>query len=738
MVDNVSFLAGVDIEMPALVKVKAGTPRQEGDRVLAGLIAHFRVRPRPTFFFDAQDGPEIMSLVRKDKRTATINAADEICTNTFDFRGSGPITFRDKIDWTYRPQGNIDWTWDLNRHAYFETLGRAYWYTQDERYALKFREILLDWSASNPASVNQFNWSSVFEVAFRINTWIWAFHYFRPAAAFDDEASLALLKGLLIHGRFLNANLELHVPNNHLLLEAKALALLGILFPEFKDAKRWRQRGLSILERQVQAQVCADGVHAERATHYHRVIAGELLELLVLMENNSIPISSTMVDAFSRMVEFELWITKPNGVIPLFGDSALEDTYLRFPAATGGAVFLGRNDLKSVVPPMDEAIVWLLGHRRIRQFLGAPAEEFQLNSRAFSQGGYIVMRAGKGPGAAYLAFDCGPFGHRPVPSHGHADALSFELYAHGQTLVVDPGVYSTQLGQDWRNFFRGTRAHNTVVVDDQDQSVLMDIRGVHRPARATLHQWITNDQFDFVDGSQNGYQRLSEPITHRRQVFFVKPEYWVIIDLLLGRGKHCFDLYFHLLPGIEPQLNAESGAVITENGKQPGLAIVPLTASDLQAEIITGATNPIQGWVSFYSGKKQPASTVRYRQVATAPLQICTVLYPYPLGDDAGISVSPLELKAEGLSSTDRVQVTSLQIETSKHLDFLVIDRDGTQNHKTFAEYESDAHLAYVRRVKDDNNNNHKTAFILGGHRILFQGQPITAKRSDHSRLVTR
>ncbi|MBI1879018.1 MAG: alginate lyase family protein [Chloroflexi bacterium] len=444
------FVAQFDLEEPGLSGVKKAVLTGNYPGAQIHLRTYFQARTTPCFFFEPGEITQICSLIDPNERDITIRRADEICQNIFRFRQVGPVKFEDGIDWTYRPHGNIDWTWDLNRHSYFETLGRAYWYTGNEQYAQKFRELLLDWLAKNPVSLKQPNWASVFEVAFRINTWIWAFYYFRTAAAFDNKTCLALLKGLLTHGHYLDTFLELHVQNNHLLLEAKALAMLGLLFPEFKLAQKWRHHGLRILYQQIQAQVGSDGVHGELATHYHRVIAGELVELLVLLENNETPISPEILATFDRMVEFELWITKPNSLPPLFGDSALEDTHLRFSAASGGPVFLKRHDLKSVAPPLDEANIWLLGYKRVRQYLDLPATPGCLPSRAFPEGGYFVMRSGQGSVASYLAFDCGPFGYKPAPNHGHADALSFELHALGQTLLLDPGVYSTHLGGDWR------------------------------------------------------------------------------------------------------------------------------------------------------------------------------------------------------------------------------------------------------------------------------------------------
>ena len=55
--------------------------------------------------------------------------------------------------------------------------------------------------------------------------------------------------------------------------------------------------------------------------------------------------------------------------------------------------------------------------------------------------------------------------------HGHYDALSVEAWADARPLVVDPGRYTYAEGDpNWRHWFRGTAAHNTVTVDGADQT----------------------------------------------------------------------------------------------------------------------------------------------------------------------------------------------------------------------------------------------------------------------------
>jgi hypothetical protein len=541
--------------------------------------------------------------------------------------------------------------------------------------------------------------------------------------SFRENICLPLLKGLLIHGLYLYDNLEYHVQNNHLLIEAKALVMLGLLFPEFKDAKKWWQHGIKIFYKQIIKQVCHDGVHAERAMHYHRIVAGEVLELLVLFENNNIQIPLDVTKIFSKMVEFELWTTKPNGKIPLLGDSALEDTHLRFSAISGGPPFLKRSDLKPISPLPEESEIWLIGKKRIQEYDNLASEPAVLNSRSFPEGGYFIMRAGQNPQSLYLLFDCGPFGYPLTPNHGHADALSFEMHACGQTMLVDPGYYSSHLGNDWRNFFRGTHAHNTIVVDNQDQSFLLDTHRVYHPAQVELHGWVTNEHFDFVDGSHGGYRRLREPVKHRRQIFFVKPEYWIVIDALTGSGTHTFDSFYHMMPHTETLLDKETACLKCSIQNEPLFYIVPLYSRNLQADILSGNTSPFQGWVSFYSGEKQPAPVLRYRKKASTPVEFCTVIYPCDFNLKSGIAARSVNVRTENSHANNEKKISAVRIETDTYTDYLVVDRGKSGTRKLFDQFEINGQLVFIRI--DKTARQILKAIQIGGDFMFFKNKPI-------------
>src|SRR6185295_7706568 len=108
-------------------------------------------------------------------------------------------------------------------------------------------------------------------------------------------------------------------------------------------------------------------------------------------------------------------------------------------ALSTGAELFGRADYKFVAGKLSEETLWLLGPTGVRMFDEIKAEEPATQSKAFSDGGYYIMRDGWHPKANYLLFDCGPHGTDNC-GHAHADALAIEVAANGRPMLVDPGT----------------------------------------------------------------------------------------------------------------------------------------------------------------------------------------------------------------------------------------------------------------------------------------------------------
>lgn len=137
-------------------------------------------------------------------------------------------------------------------------------------------------------------------------------------------------------------------------------------------------------------------------------------------------------------------------------------------------------------------------------------------------------------GDLYIIIDCVPADPKAPSGHKHNSRLSFELFAHDKTFIIDPGAYIYTADKEMRNLFRSTRYHN-----------------MELDAAVNVNRWEITDKYDLLDAEHNGYARLKNPVVHRRKIFFNKEKgYWGIKDMLAGEGgyKHKFDLYFHFAP----------------------------------------------------------------------------------------------------------------------------------------------------------------------------------------------
>ena len=293
-------------------------------------------------------------------------------------------------------------TWELNRHQYFATLGRAYWFTNDERYAETFASHLQSWIEQNPPKLG-INWASSLEVGYRAISWLWAINFFKGSSALTPSLFVQLLKLLYLHALHLESYLSTYFsPNTHLTGEALALFYLGIMLPEFNDAARWRQTGETILIAELDRHVLADGVYFEQSSYYHRYTVEIYLHLFLLLEANQQQVPEELKTKLIALLDHLLFITRPDGLSPLFGDDdggklvMLDDRRLddfRSTLATG-AVLFNRDDYKFVAEEATEESFWLLGPRRLQEFAQLAAHAPRETSRDFPVGGYYVMRDG--------------------------------------------------------------------------------------------------------------------------------------------------------------------------------------------------------------------------------------------------------------------------------------------------------------------------------------------------------
>lgn len=615
---------------------------------------------------------------------------------------------------------DIKFVWELNRHQYLAVLGKAFALTRDKSYARAIEETLIDWIDNNPAGFG-INYRSGLEVSLRLISWIWSLHFLSQGTPSNADADKRIQDAIFYQADFIHRNLQSRpCPNNHLIGEAAGLFICATAFPAHPRSPEWGEKGMRILVEQLRRQVAGDGVDREQAWDYHRFVLDLYTIAAAVSAKTGLRMPAEALRTIEMMHEALLRAMRPDRMMPMIGDDD-SGRALKLSASCGrdpgsafstGAVLFKNPVLKWAAQKIHEETLWLLGAESAREFDALESRPPAYSSTAMEESGQYIMRSGWEPEAFYLYYDCGPQGMGEA-GHGHADALSIEVHAHGSALLIDPGTYIYNGSKRWRNFFRGTAAHTTLLADGKDQAVPIHSRdpfGWNKKADGKPLAWHCSAQYDFVSGSHNGYDRLPSPLRHQRDILFVKPRYWIVSDILHGKGIHSAKLFFHAAPAMEADFNGNGRSVRIRDSAGNGLLLIPAAHKGLRGRIINGSTRPVQGWVSYSYGAKVKSPVVIFALRARAPMRLDTVLFPFSGGAKPDISVTEMPVTPSSSGARSR----ALEIRHGAGTDYFLHSPENGE--KTFGPFTSDAHQALISLDPDGAIR----AFFLRNATCLF------------------
>lgn len=640
MQQNETFFSWLDLDRAGLEPVKAGVAQKDHARAGEALLAYFRSRGNVTYY-DGWERPAAGTSFDTTK-------ADEICNNRLVYED-----LPEDIDWRADPRGDPEWTYCLNRHEFLTELGRAYWYTGDEKYTRAWKRILGDWIDKNPMPdlewmlnvdsetsrmhfMKQGTWRPLTLGIRMYTSFVPCFYHFLDSPEFTCDFLVKMLTSMVEHARHTRLYYTRHksyfnVSPNWGLMESNGLAHMGILFPEFKEARDWQCEAMSRFEEQIRMQLCDEGMQVERASGYHLVCTFCFMQILDLALRNNVRVSDTYKKNAERMIDFVVNIMKPHGVYPMLKDADESDvfgeraSYGLWEDINNLNMLEDHNDLRWVLKAGARLfnrpdMLWIATH-------GKQGKKPAVGSTAMPDSGFCVMRTGWEDEDLYSIFTCGELGVMDQSCvHGNADALSVDVSGHGETLLIDPGRYIYE--GPWRVWFKSTAAHNSVTVDGQDSSQLADEWMFKTKAKSRLHAWSTTDRFDYVEGSHDGFERLEDPVTHGRKMVFVKDKFWLVIDELAAEGRHRYDQYWHFGPEAEVTESADL-SVTAGYPNGAGIIVKPVLTDGLALKRYHGSDDPIQGWVSYDYAVKVPAPALQYSKTAEGGAALATLLVPF-------------------------------------------------------------------------------------------------------------
>ena len=553
-------------------------------------------------------------LQAQDERDTILALAQRILRNRIKTWGDSVVEFGEKVDFNREigqsgKYGFHYWIWA-------RPLIMASVITGDERYLAKFDQLFNWWYDQRNSIRGGFPEFDVvfYELGLGIRNRIFIEYYLLPYPQRSAQSHARMLKTVLSAGRWLYEleKWEGYRPGNFQIHGSYMLVQLSLTFPEFREAAEWRRIGLQRMLEHLDRDFFSDGGHSERSPRNYTMstyMTYRNLSYLLSAYNVEEEASRRIRASAERTLGWWKSILTPTGEIPAINDShrgLFPEKVMRDGIAAFGT--------------------------------GSQSRPWPLSIH-MPESGFTVMRTDSTRNALYLLLNHGPF----AGYHTHSDLLDFELYAYGRALAVDAGVGLTYDDSLYVPWYKSSRAHNMVVVNDSN----IERQGL----RGENVRWTSTAGVDYFSGEESGYRRFG--IKHRRQVVCVKPSYWFVLDdIHCARSADTLSWYFHSPTQLLPAANG------FESVSDPGIRIIPVG--------IDCTTRMGRGMAASSSdltpGRTEEVAWVRFDQLSSAQdsIQFPVLLFPFPnKGSVPGTwRISPHHFVIKNGDSTDHLYFT--------------------------------------------------------------------------------
>lgn len=469
-----------------------------------------------------------------------------------------PIKFSYALEYKQRDDiGDARTNWELNRHFQFAVLAKNYAASHNQKYLDEFTELFSDWNEKN-SFLWGISWTSVMEIAIRSSNWCYSYCFLKSANA-PEELLNKLQTGILNMTDYITKHYSRYSSaNNHLIIEAYAIGQTGILC----DHQPWIKLAVDILTRELPLQNYSDGVNKELSLHYQSFYMEAMGLMMRLLIKNGYSVTNSWKPMLEKMCTYIADCMGDYGESIVFGDD------------DGGKIL----DLQGGIDNHYQYTLGLLSVMLDKQYtdLGKLScenlnwlfDEDEWNAArqkplyrpplcvCYKEGGNTILRSNDR--RILIGIDHAALGFGSIAAHGHADALSFQLFVDGQPIFVDPGTYIYHCDLNSRNAFRKTGNHNTVMIESKDQSEMLGAFLWGKRAECKLISYEDKPDKTTLVAEHDGYR----PIIHRRTYEFDGNRELRIKDELSAACDYM--LTFELAPNAAVQVKDNTVIVSTE------------------------------------------------------------------------------------------------------------------------------------------------------------------------------
>ena len=516
-----------------------------------------------------------------------------------------PHTFRNDEDWIIHPEtgyrynnqlhwtripdmspeaGDIKYVWEKSRFSYLHTILRYDHHFGEDHSEWVFSE-LDSWIRMNPINCGP-NYRCSQEISLRVFNWLGALQFYKNKPGLTEERWSRYYYNMYWQMHHVWENIEfsrIAVRNNHAITETLALYIFGTMFPDAPGASKWKIKGKAWIEEEIAYQIYPDGSYLQFSMNYHRVVVQLLTLAIRFSEKQGESFQPVVYQRADKTLRFLQFFQDPvSGELPNYGanDGALffqftDLPYRHYSSQLNAlhAALYGQNIAGSV--HNEEALWFGYPKKALLPSIATIPEKLQV----FGSGGFAGIKEKD----TLTFFRSGTHKDRPSQADNH----HLDLWFEGENILRDAGSYKYNAGEEDIRFFFGTRSHNTVMIDSQDQMVkgprfvwMKWSQSIGLSAREEENGWT-------ISGEIEAFRQIRKGIHHKRTVHKVRGKaIWTITDEITGLKGEDVQVIWHPSPEFSTRFT--------------------MTVRDQNGTVITPEVQP--GWYSGLYGTKEEAA----------------------------------------------------------------------------------------------------------------------------------
>jgi len=510
-----------DLALPAMAAVKAAVERNDA-KALEKALADYLTAKLPPLTITPTG-----KLTPESKAAAERWLDDELEYQGFTYQLGTNMNFWNSVAPDARDAnsdvGFAGWRWLGPLCVAYQATGDARYAEAMLTYARAFHHNArppakrLSWTLRSFRGPWHDNWVSTrLQPGFMWKAW----QYFGNYSGMTDTDRVMFLKMFWEHADWSYNLMAIH--RNDTFESAHvggAFLNVPLNLPEFKDTKIWVDRIRQRYAENVRDSMLDDGGSAIQRTGYNFGASGPCLNAYHIFKQQNWPVDPEFHRRLERVCDFSMHVLSPTSEYAMFGSGSLGP--LESIMQLAGELYPERADFAYVAS---------------NGKTGAPSAR---TAKVLWHEGWLSMRSDWSTNALFLVMN---YNGSPKETQAYvtsANLNSFGLWANGWPYMTDSGCTDGYGEKEFWDWCMHTRSCNTVMVDDEKQD--------HVTNGGRLESWADMPGFSYLATVSTAYRKLG--VTHRRAVSFVRPDYWLIYDVLTGDGKpHKYSWQGHFQP----------------------------------------------------------------------------------------------------------------------------------------------------------------------------------------------